>query len=131
MATTQHSLDANAQIGAGLLFGAGAAVLGLLAPTRPLVGAAVYAVAALLAAAVRFATDDGSDTPNRARSPADTTLAVGGLAAAVVFPGLVAATGLGYFTWTPLTAGIGLTIAAVFVLYGAVTVGRQVRGAAA
>jgi hypothetical protein len=131
MATTQRPLGANASIDAGLLFGAGAAVLGVLAPTRPLVGAGVYVVAAVIAAVVWSRTEDGSTTPNRSRSPADTTPSVLGLTAAVVFPGLVAASGLGYFTWTPLTAGVGLAVAAVFVLYGTVALGRAVRGAAA
>ncbi|QZP38808.1 hypothetical protein [Halobaculum magnesiiphilum] len=45
------------------------------------------------------------------------TIRVLGLTSAVVFPALVLASGLGYFTWTAFAAGVATTVAAVFLLW--------------
>lgn len=129
MATARHTHGSNASIGAGLLFGAGAAVLGIFSSSRPLVGATVYVAATLASLVLWYRADSEASASNdlREASPADTTLAVLGIASAVVFPGLVAADGLGYFTWTSLTAGIAFTVAGVYVVFGAVSLLRLFR----
>lgn len=115
---------------AGLLFGVGAVTLGIFAATRPLLGVAVYAVAATTSMMLWYTADP--ETPIRGdirkSSPADATLAGLGLVSAVFFPGLVAADGLGYYTWSEFTAGIAMTVAGVFVVFGAVSLWRLTRG---
>lgn len=107
---------------AGVTFGLGAAALGVFAGSRPLVGVAVYAVAAILAGALwtRTADSRGSDGT---RSPADLTLAGVGLLSAVVFPALVAADAFGYFAWGPTSAGVAIAVAALYAVYGVVSLG--------
>jgi hypothetical protein len=117
-------------MGAGLLFGVGAAALGIFAATRPLLGVAVYAVAATASVVLWYTTDpgapDGEDI--RRSSPADSTLTGLGLASAVFFPGLVAADGLGYYSWSEFTTGIAMTVAGVFVVFGVVSLWWLARG---
>jgi hypothetical protein len=127
MATARDSHGSNAQIGAGLLFGAGATALGVFSASRPLVGAAVYAVAAVAAVGFWYVGDGTADTDFGEASPADSTLGLLGMSAAVVFPALVAADGLGHFEWTAFTAGIACTFAGVFVVYGVVSLGALFR----
>lgn len=120
MATTQRTHGPNGPVGAGLLFGAGAAALGVFSASRPLVGVTLYVVAAVASLALWRRADSeaaAGDGVGEA-SPADATLGVLGIASAVVFPALVAAEGLGYFTWTALTAGVALTVAGVYVVFG-------------
>jgi len=120
MATARRTHGSTASIGAGLLFGAGAAALGVFAATRPLVGVAAYVVAAAAALVLWRRTDSTAAAGDDSEpSPAEATLGVLGVASAVVFPALVAADGLGYFAWTELTAGIALAAAGTFVVFGA------------
>jgi hypothetical protein len=123
MAATQRTHDLDASTGAGLLFGAGAVALGVFSTARPLVGVAVYVAAAVTSVAVWSWTDSETSVSEDfgEASPADTTLGILGMASAVVFPALVAADGLGYFTWTALTAGGAVTVAGIFVVFGVVS----------
>lgn len=128
MLSNSQAHDRGVSIGAGLLFGAGAAALGVLSPTRPLVGTALYTVAALVAGALSSRASTAIRSPSA--STANTTLTLIGVAAAVVFPALVAASGLGYFEWTPLSAGLGLAVGGLFVVYGVVGLADSIRGQA-
>jgi len=75
--------------------------------------ASVAAVAYQYAGDVRFdERDDAVVTAASAR-----TIQALGLASAVVFPALVAASALGYYQWTPFMAGVGTTVAAVYLLW--------------
>lgn len=120
MATTKDTHGPNVSAGAGVLFGAGAAALGVLSASRPLVGVALYLVAAAASLVLWYGA--GPEPPVGGgvaeASPADATLGSLGVASAVVFPALVAADGLGYFTWTGLTTGIALTVAGVYLVFG-------------
>jgi hypothetical protein len=104
----------------GVLFAVGAVALGVLSTNRPLVGAGVYAAAAVGVLAIQYRNTGQflrlsgiGEAP-----PGEITLVVVGLASAIVFPALTAASGLGYFTWTPVVAGVGFAVAGLFVLYG-------------
>ncbi len=129
MTTTSTTDDSTVSGGAGFVFGAGATALGVLAPTRPLVGVVVYTVATV--AAVALSSWAGTDLRPRPGSTAETTLALVGIAAAVGFPALVAANGLGYFAWTPLSTGVGFAVGGLFVVYGVVELADTVWGRAA
>ncbi len=130
MATTQRTHGSNASVGAGLVFGAGAAALGVFSPSRPLVGVSLYVVAAVASLALWRRADSEASAGDGVGggSPADATLGVLGIASAVGFPALVAADGLGYFTWTGLTAGVALTVAAVYVVFGGISLWELFRG---
>lgn len=122
MTTTQHTHDSNAWAGTGVLFGIGATALGVFSASRPLVGVAVYAVA-LAGALLLWRTTGGSERSKtaefRTATPGDKTLWTLGMASAVGFPTLVAADGLGYFTWSGLTAGIAFAVAGLYTVFGA------------
>lgn len=120
MAATNSTPNESFSPGQAVLLAVGATALGVFSITRPLLGTSVYAVAALGVLAVQYRKAGQflqlsgiSDAP-----PGEVTLVVVGLASAVVFPALTAAWGLGYFTWTPVTAGVGFAVAGLFVLYG-------------
>lgn len=121
MTTTQNTKDSNVWTGTGILFGVGATALGVFSASRPLIGVSVYAVA--LTGALLIWRRTGGQTAKtedfRAATPGDKTLWALGMASAVGFPSLVAADGLGYFTWSGLTAGIAFTVAGVYVVFGA------------
>lgn len=119
MSTTTHTTTESLPAVQGLLWALGAVALGVFAATRPLLGAGVYAVAVAAALGLGAATGEYPD-PEPASSPAERTLAVVGLASAVGFPTLVAADGLGYFSWGPLSAGLAFGVAGLFALYGAI-----------
>jgi hypothetical protein len=123
MTTTQNTNLSNAWTGTGILFGVGATALGVFAASRPLIGVTVYGVA--LTGALLFWRTTGGETPKteefKTASPGDKTLWALGMASAVGFPALVAADGLGYFTWSGLTAGIAFTVAGLYVVFGAVS----------
>jgi hypothetical protein len=121
MATTQRTHDSNASTGAGVLFAVGATALGVFSASRPLVGVAVYVAAATASAALWYRSGGGTDGDLEEGSPADSTLALVGMSAAVVFPALVAADGLGYFAWSGLTTGIAFSVAGLFAVYGVVS----------
>lgn len=121
MATTQHTNDSKVSTGAGVLFAVGATALGVFSASRPLVGVAVYVAAATAGLALWYNSGASTDGDLGEGSAADVTLAVVGISAAVVFPGLVAADGLGYFTWSGLTTGIAFSVAGLFLVYGAVS----------
>ena len=117
-----------AQIGTGLLFAAAALSLGFLSSSRPLAGVAGYVLFGGTGVILQSHTEDDSTGSLRPRTPAGITLTLIGLASAVVFPALVAADGLGYFTWTPLTVGVALSVAVLYAVYGFVSVGIRLRG---
>jgi hypothetical protein len=130
MSTSQKTSNLNARTGTGILFGAGATALGVFSASRPLIGVGVYVVA-LIGALLLWRTIGGgtSETAEFKRaSPADKTLWVLGMASAVGFPALVAADGLGYFTWSGLTTGIAFTVAGLYVAFGAVSLWELSRG---
>lgn len=121
MTTTQNANGSNAWTGTGILFGVGATALGVFSASRPLVGVAVYAVA-LTGALLLWRTTGGEISKTEefgAATPGDKTLWALGMASAVVFPALVAADGLGYFSWSGLTAGIALAVAGLYAVFGA------------
>ncbi len=129
MATAQDTHGPNVSAGAGVLFGAGAAALGVLSSSRPLVGVALYVVAAAASLGLWHRADPGPPVGDGVdgASPADTTLGVLGIASAVVFPALVAADGLGYFTWTGLTTGVAFAVAGVYLVFGGFSLFELVR----
>jgi len=103
-----------------LLLAVGATALGVLSAPRPLLGTGIYTVAALGVLAIQYRNTGNAlqlSGINEA-PPGEITLVVVGLASAVVFPALTAASGLGYFTWTPVAAGVAFAVAGLFVLYG-------------
>jgi hypothetical protein len=121
MTTTRNTNESNAWTGTGILFGVGATALGVFSASRPLIGVAVYAVT-LTGALLLWRTTGGETSKTeefRAASPGDKTLWGLGMASAVGFPALVAADGLGYFTWSGLTAGIAFTVAGLYAVFGA------------
>jgi hypothetical protein len=123
MTTTQNTNESNAWTGTGILFGVGATALGVFSASRPLIGVAVYG-AALTGALLLWRKTGGEISKTEefnAASPGDKTLWALGMASAVGFPALVAADGLGYFTWSGLTAGIAFTVAGLYVVFGAVS----------
>jgi len=120
MSTTNSTTNVSFTTVQGLLLAVGAVALGVFSVTHPLLGSGIYVVTALGVLLIqhrntgRFLQLSGiGEAP-----PGEITLVVVGLTSAVVFPALVAASGLGYFTWTPLMAGIGFAVAGLFVLYG-------------
>ena len=129
MATTHSTRGSAASIGAGVMFGVGAAMLGVFAGTRPLVGVAAYviAVTAVLVLSSVGDTEALAGESTDAASPADLTLGGLGVVSAVVFPGLVAADGLGYFSWTALTTGVAFSVAGLFGLFGLVSLAILLR----
>lgn len=123
MTTIQNTNTSNAWTGTGILFGVGATALGVFSASRPLIGVAVY-VATLTGALLLWRTAGGEISKTaefRAASSRDKTLWALGMASAVGFPALVAADGLGYFTWSDLTAGIAFTVAGLYAVFGAVS----------
>jgi hypothetical protein len=120
-----------AQFGTALLFGAAALSLGMLSPSRPLAGVAGYVLLGGAGAVVRSRSGAGPSSDARPQTPAGVTLALIGLASAVVFPALVTAEGLGHFTWTPLSTGVALAVAVLYAIYGVVAAGMGLRGRAA
>lgn len=122
------SSNSLAPVGVGLLFAAAAITLGILSATRPLAGVAGYVLFGAPAALIRFRRDAGDADDSRSRTPAESTLTLIGLASAVVFPALVAADGLGYYSWTPVTVGIAVSVAVLYAVYGIVTAGHRFRG---
>jgi hypothetical protein len=120
MSHANHSTTAQFPVAQGLLWAVGAIALGVFAATRPLVGVGVYVVAVAAALGLAAATGEYPDTVGEGTA-ADRTLALVGMASAVVFPALTAAYGLGQFTWTPLSAGVALSVAGLFTLYGAIS----------
>ena len=125
MSTTTPTTTAQFPAVQGLLWALGAIALGVFAATRPLVGVGVYVVA--VAAALGLGAVTGEYPERSADTPAEQTLAVVGLASAVVFPALTAAYGLGYFAWGPLSAGVAFSVAGLFTLYGAVSLVAYLR----
>jgi hypothetical protein len=120
MATTNSAPNESVSLGQALLFAVGATALGVLSGSQPLLGTAIYAVAASSVLAIQYRNTSQflqlsgiGEAP-----PGEITLVVVGLASAIVFPALTAASGLGYFTWTPVAAGVGFAVAGLFVLYG-------------
>lgn len=119
-----------ARLASGLLFGLAALVLALLSQSRPLVAVGGYVLLIGTAGVGLFLVGQDSDRSDRevhTWAAGDVTLAVVGIASGVVFPGLVLAAGLGYFTWTPLAAGVGFSVAGLYAVYGAVALGQWVR----
>lgn len=120
MATTDTAPMESSRLTQGLLFAVGATALGVFAASRPLFGAGVYAVTALGVLAIQYrSTGKFLELSGIGEAqPGEITLVVVGLTSAVVFPVLVAASGLGYFAWTPVAAGVALAVAGLYILYG-------------
>ncbi|PSQ42651.1 DUF2178 domain-containing protein [Halobacteriales archaeon SW_7_68_16] len=119
-----------AQLASGPLFGLAALVLAVFAQSRPFVAVGGYAIltgTAGLALYVAGGDFGQSDDGIQKRAAGDVTLALIGMASAVVFPGLVLAAGLGYFTWTPLAAGIAFAVAGLYAVYGVVALSQRAR----
>lgn len=89
-----------------------------LAAAGTFVGGAVAAVTYQRVGGVRF---DERDTALY-ETAAARTVQVLGVVSGVAFPSLVAASALGYYEWTAFTAGVGATVAGVFVLWLAMLV---------
>lgn len=128
MATTQRTHDSNTAMSGKVLFVVGTVTLFVLSEFRPLVAVAVYGLAAGGSLAVLNWSGASLDTDFGGGSPADTTLDIVGMAAAVVFPALVAADGLGYSVWSESTTGIAYCVAGIFAVYGIMSVVEWVRG---
>lgn len=95
-----------------------------MSANEPLAGVAVYLLAVAVSLALWSRASGSTSTDTGRRSAADLTLTGVGTASAVVFPGLVAADGLGVFSWGPTTAGVACAVAALYAVYGLVSVGR-------
>lgn len=124
MTSTRRTNDSDAWTGTGILFGIGATALGVFSASRPLVGVAVYVVA-LTGALLLWRTTGGETSKSeafRAATAGDKTLWALGMVSAVGFPALVAADGLGYFSWSGVTAGIALAVAGVYIVFGTISV---------
>jgi hypothetical protein len=119
-----------AQLASGLLFGLAALFLALLSQSRPFIAVSGYALLVVTVGAGLFVTGQesvGSARGIHAWAAGDTTLALVGIASGIVFPGLVLAAGFGYFSWTPLAAGVGFSVAGLYAVYGAVAIGQWLR----
>jgi hypothetical protein len=119
-----------AQFASGPLFGLAALVLAVFAQSRPLVAVGGYAILIGTAGLGLYVTgrDSGqSDDGIQNWAAGDITLALVGMASGVVFPGLVLAAGLGYFSWTPLAAGIAFAVAGLYAIYGVVALSQRAR----
>lgn len=119
-----------AQFASGPLFGLAALVLAVFTQSRPLVAVGGYAMLIGTAGLGLYVTgrDSGqSDDGIQNWAAGDITLALVGMASGVVFPGLVLAAGLGYFSWTPLAAGIEFAVAGLYAVYGVVALSRRAR----
>ncbi|MFC7135445.1 hypothetical protein [Halobaculum litoreum] len=94
--------------------------VGLLAVGREVAAVGAFALVAAVAvgyrrlAGVRFDERD-ADVVTTASGYA---VQVFGVTSGVVFPALVLANGLGYYSWTAFTAGIATTVAAFFLVWG-------------
>jgi len=119
-----------AQFASGPLFGLAALVLAVFTQSRPLVAVGGYAMLIGTAGLGLYVTgrdSDQSDDGIQNWAAGDITLALVGMASGVVFPGLVLAAGLGYFSWTPLAAGIAFAVAGLYAVYGVVALSRRAR----
>jgi hypothetical protein len=112
----------------GLLAAAAAVSLALLSNARPLLGVAGYIIFGGAVVVIQSQRDAAFASGARPQTPAEITLTLIGLTSAMVFPGLVAADGLGVFSWTPVSVGIALTVAVLYAIYGIVSVGHRLRG---
>ncbi|WP_435095881.1 DUF2178 domain-containing protein [Halarchaeum sp. P4] len=115
----------------GLTVVAGLALGVLTVLRRPLVGVGVYALGMVGAVAVQYRSDavlyDERDRAH-ARTAADLTLRLFGYTAAVVFPALTVAWGLGYFDWPAWSVALAFATAALYLTYGALNYAVAVRG---
>lgn len=111
----------------GLWAATALAYVALLLVDRPLAAAGAFAVGAVVAVGygragnVRF---DERDADVYRAASARTVQALG-VASAVAFPALVVASALGYYEWTPFVAGVGATVAAVFLLWAGLLVAAR------
>lgn len=118
------------QFACSSLFGRAALVLALLSKSRRLLAVGGYAPLTGAAGLGRYATGPGPERATREIHPwaaGDITLALFGLGPAIAFPGLVIASSLGYVTWTPLAAGIGLSVAMLCIGYRVVARSQAIR----
>lgn len=91
---------------------------------QPLVGATAYFASVIAAIAVWYSYPgpmfDERDTQIHDKASGH-TLTIIGYASAVIFPTLTALYGLEYFEWGPMTSAVALTIAGIYLLYGAIS----------
>ncbi len=101
---------------------AGGLALGIsTALGKPLVGAGSYALGVIAAMVVWYRYPgkmfDERDSEVH-RKASGQTLTLIGYASAVFFPALTAASGLGYYTWSPASTTTALLVAGIYLLYG-------------
>ncbi|MFB6165906.1 MAG: hypothetical protein ABEJ31_12170 [Haloarculaceae archaeon] len=108
----------------GLWLLAGLAYGVLIAADYPLAGVAAFVLLGLAAVAYRYrapaALFDERDR-TLGRRAAGRTLRVVGVASAVFFPTAVVLWALGYHAWPPWLSYLGVYVAALFALFGFVT----------
>jgi len=92
---------------------------GLLLLGQRLAAVGVFALAALAAVGYQRVGDVRFDERDDEvlRTAGANTIAAVGIASAVVFPSLVLANAIGHYEWTAFMAGVGVTIAAVYLLW--------------
>lgn len=120
MTTTQRTgLGSPRTTYVGLWVVAAVGFTALLLLGQHIAAVGVFAIAGLAATAYQYSgnvrfdeRDDAVVTAASAR-----TIQAVGLTSAVVFPSLVAASALGYYQWSPFMAGVGVTVAAVFLVW--------------
>ncbi len=103
----------------------GAAILGVATGLgQPLVGAIGYGASVIAAIGVWYSYPgpmfDERDTQIHDKASGH-TLTILGYASAVIFPSLTALYGLDYFEWGPMTTAVALTVAGIYLLYGAIS----------
>jgi uncharacterized membrane protein len=131
MTTTHHTRIGSPRttyVGLWVLAAVGFTALLLLGQRLAAVG--VFAAASVAAVAYQYAGDvrfDERDDAVVTAASARTVQAVG-LASAIVFPALVAASALGYYQWTPFMAGVATTVAAVYLLWAGLLLVTRARG---
>ena len=114
----------------GLIIVGGVVLAGFTIVERPLIGVGAYVVTVVGVAAIQYRAeetvfDERDETTSR--EAAEWTLTLLGWGSAGVFPALTAAWGLGIFEWQPWIAAIALSVAGLFLTYGAflVALGRR------
>lgn len=126
----RDSRGSTARLAGSLLFGLAALVLALLSQSRPLVAVGGYALLVGTAGVGVFVAGLDAERSGGAVhtwAAGDLTLAVVGIVSGVVFPGLVLAAGLGYYSWTPLATGVAFSVAGLYAVYGVVALSQWVR----
>ena len=118
--TTPSRLVSNRLVFVALWAAAACSYAGLLALGREVAAAGAFALFAVVAVGYRRLAGvpvDERDADGMATASGH-AVHVFGVSSAVVFPALVLASGLGYYTWDAFTGGVATTVAAFFLLWG-------------